>query len=193
MSPGDRDASACRGSAHVAPSVVDWLGMNRTVVKRTVVGMFALLGCWPLACGGDTTEATTTTTTTTTGAGGAAGTECKTHSDCKATACKTDEAATTSCKAGKCKTECDASYKACSECKDKSECTFVGDLCPPPKVDPNQRCFDGKCAEFCGPAPGDTCATDAECPRVQCPGAAAAVGQCVIGGCVTAELRCCKS
>lgn len=142
-------------------------------------------------CAGMGCSDSETTSAATGGAGGSAGPSCERSDECVPEACEAGEAASTSCNDGTCETRCDTGYVACSGCADASECTFTGDLCPPPNTNPFQSCFDGKCSEFCGAASEILCLTDAECPQVQCPGSAAPVAQCLGGGCVDAAVRCC--
>ncbi len=126
------------------------------------------------------------------GSGGQAA-ECTNHAECTPESCGADEAGTTRCDNGKCSTKCDSGYSSCSECMEKSDCTFDDEMCPPPKVTPYQLCIDKKCSEFCHTSSDVVCATNADCPPVQCPGAAAPVAECLGGGCVTVAERCCSS
>ena len=155
-------------------------------MKRLTIPFCALVLI--AACG----DSETTATAGSGGSGGSAGPKCDTNADCIAgDDCKSGEAAVTSCVAGTCQTACESGFAECTACATPAECTFAGDLCPPPNTDPHQNCFEGKCSEFCGVASDTFCLNDGECPKIRCPGNADAIAQCIGGGCMDAARRCC--
>ena len=161
--------------------------MKRTLLGSALVGISLFAGLLLGACDSETTSDPATG-----GGGSSTGPACETHADCAAGTCAAGEAATTSCNDGACETTCEAGHVACSECTAPADCNFAGDLCPPPNTDPFQNCFEGRCSEFCGRASEETCLTDNDCPKVQCPDSAAPTAQCIGGGCVDVGRRCCE-